>query len=308
MRGQLCWCSYPVCRPGGRWSSAASARTPPWRTEHRDKQERVENSVDGSRLELMRTCLRYLPADQRVPQSLQQRLDLTGRWKLLFSPRADRNAQHLLHNEATASTLASARSLGHVLAAKRQTFISMKTSEGRGAAWGQSGGQDAALWLPCFLLGVVALSALTTSNPTSQRSKAGGPPTSFITRSYLLFHSRLIRAGVGTHTQNTQIKKMQHTDGSDQSRRASRRRLPVMLPMSQLQAFSVARRLVMFSDVISTCRGGESLNGCEATHMMGFSQDSQRRRSHRGAESEWPWGFSRCRICKSRQETTHQGT
>lgn len=30
--------------------------------------------------------------------------------------------------------------------------------------------------------------------------------------------------------------------------------LPVMLAESQLQAFSVARRLVMFSDVVRTCR------------------------------------------------------
>lgn len=58
----------------------------------------------------MRTCLLYLPADKRVPQSLQQHLDLTGRWKLLFGPRADRNAQHLLRHGVTASTLASARS------------------------------------------------------------------------------------------------------------------------------------------------------------------------------------------------------
>lgn len=34
-----------------------------------------------------------------------------------------------------------------------------------------------------------------------------------------------------------------------------------MLAMSQLQAFSVASRLVMFSDVISTCRDGENVNG-----------------------------------------------
>lgn len=42
--------------------------------------------------------------------------------------------------------------------------------------------------------------------------------------------------------------------------------------------------------------------------MMGFSQDSRRRRSHREAESEWPWGFSHCRICKRGQKTPHQDT
>lgn len=69
----------------------------------------------------MRTCLLYLPADQRVPQSLQQRLDLGGRWKLLFGPRADRNAQQLLRNEATASTLADSvhASLGEKLRPRR---------------------------------------------------------------------------------------------------------------------------------------------------------------------------------------------
>lgn len=73
----------------------------------------------------------------------------------------------------------------------------MKMSEGRGASWEQSRGQEDTLSLPCFLLGVVDRSSLTkttTASPISPRSKAGGPPVSFITRSYLLFHSRLMRA------------------------------------------------------------------------------------------------------------------
>lgn len=147
----------------------------------------------------MRTRPLYLPADKRVPQSLQQRLHLAGSWKLLFSPGADRNTQQLLH-EATPFTLTSVTSKSYTMARKPQTFISMKMSEGRGALWVQSGGQDASLSLPCFLLGVVDLSSLFMSNPMSQRSKAGGPPAFFITRSYLAFHSRLIRAGVDTHT------------------------------------------------------------------------------------------------------------
>lgn len=36
------------------------------------------------------------------------------------------------------------------------------------------------------------------------------------------------------------------------------KQLPVMLAESQLQAFSVARRLVMFSDVVRTCRKWKS--------------------------------------------------
>lgn len=82
-----------------------------------------------------------------------------------------------------------------------------------------------------------------------------------------------------------------------------------MLPMSQLQAFSVARRLVMFSDVISTCRGGESLNGREATHTRwGF------RRTHGGGgligeqDPDGPGAFLAAESATSRQETTHQDT
>ena len=78
----------------------------------------------------------------------------------------------------------------------RHTLISMRMSEGREALWLQCGGQDATLSLPCFLLGVVDCSWVTSSTPTkSPESGATGLPTAFITRSYLLFHSRLIRAG-----------------------------------------------------------------------------------------------------------------
>lgn len=78
----------------------------------------------------------------------------------------------------------------------RHTLISMRMSEGREALWLQCGGQDATLSLPCFLLGVVDCSWVTSSTPAkSPASGAAGLPTAFITRSYLLFHSRLIRAG-----------------------------------------------------------------------------------------------------------------
>lgn len=73
----------------------------------------------------------------------------------------------------------------------------MRMSEGSGALWVQSGGQEAALTLPCFLLGVVAWSCVTSPTTVSGRSRASGScglPKVFITRSYLLFHSRLIRA------------------------------------------------------------------------------------------------------------------
>lgn len=77
------------------------------------------------------------------------------------------------------------------------TLISMRISEGSGAVWLQSGWQEAALTLPCFLFGVVAWSCVpspTTHSAWSRASGSSGLAMVFITRSYLLFHSRLIRA------------------------------------------------------------------------------------------------------------------
>lgn len=91
--------------------------------------------------------------------------------------------------EGRASPLPPASGRSYSMATKMRTFVSMKTSEGRGASWVQSGGQDAPLSLPGFLLGVVDRSSLARSPAASPR-----PPTSFITRSYLLLHSRLMRA------------------------------------------------------------------------------------------------------------------
>lgn len=81
----------------------------------------------------------------------------------------------------------------------RLTFISMRMSEGSEALWLHCGGQDVTLSLPCFLLGVVDCSWVTNSteapaSTASLESGATGLPTAFSTRSYLLFHSRLIRA------------------------------------------------------------------------------------------------------------------
>lgn len=76
------------------------------------------------------------------------------------------------------------------------TFIIMRTSEGSEALWLQCGGQEVTLSLSCFLLGVVDGSSSTTAPPTSPESAATGLPRAFTTRSYLLFHSRRISAGV----------------------------------------------------------------------------------------------------------------
>lgn len=78
---------------------------------------------------------------------------------------------------------------------KRHALISMRTSEGREALCLQSGGQDIAL--SCFFLGVFiwpCLTSSTTALSASTESRATGLPRAFFTRSYLLFHSRLISA------------------------------------------------------------------------------------------------------------------
>lgn len=176
------------------------------------------------------TVFMYLSAGQCVSHSLQQRFDLRAGWQLLFSPGADCNAQELLHKKWHSSKSTSLKmpvvffffiptqkhqfyQKGFLLPnnnlqvkfcviptafiyISRHTLISMRMSEGREALWLQCGGQDATLSLPCFLLGVVDCSWVTSSTPAkSPESGATGLPTAFITRSYLLFHSRLIRAG-----------------------------------------------------------------------------------------------------------------
>lgn len=69
----------------------------------------------------------------------------------------------------------------------------MRMSEGCEVLCLQRGGHDSSLSLPCFLLGVVDSSEFTSS-ATSTESEATALPRPFITRSYLLFHSRLTRA------------------------------------------------------------------------------------------------------------------
>lgn len=79
----------------------------------------------------------------------------------------------------------------------RHTFISMSMSEGSEALWVQCGGQDAAVSRPAFLLGVVDCSRGTSPPAASSESAESGTTglsMAFITRSYLLFHSRLIKA------------------------------------------------------------------------------------------------------------------
>lgn len=97
--------------------------------------------------------------------------------------------------------------------------------------------------------------------------------------------------------------------------------LPVMLAESQLQAFSVARRLVMFSDVVRTCRERVSRKHgsvkCRVTNFVSCAlgiiwtwhhttifawwslQDLRQGRSHRGAGFVWPQDSSHSRICKT---------
>lgn len=73
----------------------------------------------------------------------------------------------------------------------------MSMSEGREALWVQCGGQDAAVSRPAFLLGVVDCSRVASppaASSESAESGATGLSVAFITRSYLLFHSRLIKA------------------------------------------------------------------------------------------------------------------
>lgn len=79
------------------------------------------------------------------------------------------------------------------------TFISMRTSEGSEAPWLQCGGQDVTLSLPRLVLGAAEGSSLVggsgaAASTSSLECGGGGPAAVFITRSYLLFHSRLIRA------------------------------------------------------------------------------------------------------------------
>ena len=87
----------------------------------------------------------------------------------------------------------------------RRTFISTRMSEGSEALWLQVGGQDVTLSLPCFLLGVMGCSWVTGSSTApspSLQPRATGLPTAFITRSYRLFHSRLISADRGGKTES----------------------------------------------------------------------------------------------------------
>lgn len=70
-------------------------------------------------------------------------------------------------------------------------------SDGSEALWVHCGGQDAAVTCPAFLLGVVDCSRGTSPPAASSESTESGATELsmvFITRSNLLFHSRLIKA------------------------------------------------------------------------------------------------------------------